>query len=596
MLREIAPATNISSDAEQKPASVTITFADLIIQYIQSLGIEYVFGVPGGAIEPFLDALARSERANGPKAIIARHEAGAAFMADGYYKETGKMGVVFSTTGPGATNLITGISSAYADNVPMLIITAQTPLPKFGKNALQESSCMAIDTVAMLRHCTRMSTLVSHEAQMEHKLVSAIMAAHREPSGPAHISIPCDILRSTTESNESIHADLFVHNFALADDDAINKLCEKLGRVDSIVVYIGDGVGKAAEKIVTFCELTNTPFVTGPVSKRWVNETHPLYQGVYGYAGHKSARQLFNSRAMDLIIAIGAALGELDTAGWHSELLNTKLIHIDHTAEHFTRSPMANLHVCGDINSIFERLIDNLKHAKKWGKKWINIQEKKRLKNILGSHIILDEPEKCLNNEVPIKPQRLMAYLSHYLPENCRIFIDTGNVWAWSIHYLLSSNNTGYYRVSMTFGSMAWSIGAAVGSAIANREAPTLCLVGDGAYLMSAQEITVAAEHNLPIIFLVLNDSAMGMIMHGQRLSGAESIGWQLTQVDYAAMARAMNINSLVIERPEQLDDLDLINLFCKGPTLLDVRIDREEIPPMGERIRALAAYGAKPS
>ncbi|NQZ10899.1 MAG: thiamine pyrophosphate-binding protein, partial [Algicola sp.] len=138
------------------------TSADLIVEYLEHLGVEYIFGIPGGAIEPLYNALAKSGRKGGPKAVISRHEAGAAFMADGYAIETGKLGVVCATTGPGTTNLITGVASALADNVPLLVITAQTALPKFGKDAFQDSSCAAIDTVAMFRHCTRFSTLVSH--------------------------------------------------------------------------------------------------------------------------------------------------------------------------------------------------------------------------------------------------------------------------------------------------------------------------------------------------------------------------------------------------------------------------------------------------
>jgi acetolactate synthase-1/2/3 large subunit len=140
---------------------------------------------------------------------------------------------------------------------------------------------------------------------------------------------------------------------------------------------------------------------------------------------------------------------------------------------------------------------------------------------------------------------------------------------------------------------MAWSIGAAIGSAIGNR-APTLCIVGDGSYLMSAQEITVAAQHQLPVVFLVLNDAAMGMVMHGQRMGQQESIGWQLNTVNYAALAQAMGVDGIVIESPAELDALDFTALFNKnGPTLIDVRIDRNEVPPMGDRVKGLAVNGS---
>jgi acetolactate synthase I/II/III large subunit len=569
------------------------TYADLIIDYLKQLNIDTVFGVPGGAIEPLLNSLARSERAGGPRLVVARHECGAAFMADGYSRETGKMGVVCATTGPGATNLITGVASALADEIPMLVITAQTPLPKFGKRALQESSCTAIDTVGMFRYVTQFNTLVSHHEQLESKLVSAIMAAHRKPNGPVHISVPADVLRAPATINAHIHSDLLVHDFAMADDSAIARLCEKLGKVDNIVMYIGNGVGKASKQIMEFIELTGAAFVTGPMGKTWVDEHHPQYRGVFGFAGHESARNLLQSKEVNLILAVGTELGELGTSGWKNDLLNTKLVHIDSSIEHFTRSPMANLHVFGNIDVIFDRLVKSVREVRKWGRTWQTLPGA-ATENANGGFFTLNDADKCHSNASPVKPQRLMCHLSRALPDDTRIFVDAGNGWSWATHYLTRSNSEGLYRIAMGYGSMAWSIGAAIGSAIANRNAPTLCIVGDGSYLMSAQEITVAAQQKLPIIFLVLNDSAMGMVMHGQMLGQQESIGWELNEVNYALMAQAMGVDGIVIESPEQLDALDYTALFQKnGPTLLDVRIDRNEIPPMGDRIKGLAVNGS---
>jgi len=582
-----------TSEFSQPEVAYQDTYADLLVDYLAQMGIDTVFGVPGGAIEPLLNSLARSERNGGPRLVVARHECGAAFMADGYYRETGKMGVVCSTTGPGATNLLTGVASAAADEVPMLVITAQTPLPKFGKRALQESSCTAIDTVGIFRYVTQFNTLVSHHEQLESKLVSAIMAAHRVPNGPVHISIPADILRAPATINTHIHSDLLIHDFAMCDEAAIARLCEKMSRVNNIVMYIGHGAGKASKQIMEFINLTGATFVTGPMGKSWVDEKHPQYRGVYGFAGHESANALLQDDEVDLILAVGAALGELGTSGWKNDLLNTKLVHIDSSIEHFTRSPMANLHVFGNLDVIFDRLLVNVREARKWGRKWDTLHTTS-IRNINGGYAVLRHPEKCLSNDSPVKPQRLMHNLSQHLPEDTRIFVDAGNSWSWATHYLTRSNNEGLYRIAMGYGSMAWSIGAAIGSAIGNRTAPTLCIVGDGSYLMSAQEITVAAQHQLPVVFLILNDAAMGMVMHGQRLGLQESIGWQLNTVNYAALAQAMGVDGIVIESPAELDALDFNALFHKnGPTLIDVRIDRNEVPPMGDRIKGLAVNGS---
>ena len=577
------------SSQSQQPASHQICCADLIVDYLERLGIEKVFGVPGGAIEPLMNALARSERRGGPKLVVARHECGAAFMADGYYRETGKMGVVCSTTGPGATNLITGVASAAAEETPLLVITAQTPLPKFGKRALQESSCTAIDTVGMIRYASQMSTLVSHQEQLEGKLVAAVMAALRPPRGPAHLSIPSDVLRSPASLNHSLKPELLMQEFVAIDEQAVHALYKKIVKAKNIVIYIGKAVGAASHLVMELIERTGATFIACPMGKTWIDETHPQYRGVYGFAGHQSAKELLHYQdKIDLILALGTALGELSTRGWREDLLNDKLVHVDSTAEHFTRSSMANMHVFGNMEMIFTRLLTYLRTAKR--KPGQSCLPQAGPRNVHGGYIQLVEEEKCLAKDSPLKPQALMTHLARRLPEDTRMFIDAGNSWCWATHYLCTRNSLGYYRIAMGYGSMGWASGAAIGSAIANPQAPTLCIMGDGSYLMSGQEITVAAQHQLPVVFIILNDSAMGMVYHGQRLGNQESIGWELNKVNYAALAQAMGIEGHIIETHRQLANLDFASLFSgNGPVLLDVRIDREEVPPMRDRVEGLA-------
>jgi acetolactate synthase-1/2/3 large subunit len=567
------------------------TTADLIVEYLHHLGVEFVFGVPGGAIEPLYNALARSARKGGPRAIVARHESGAAFMADGYARETGKIGVACATTGPGSTNLITGVASALADNIPLLVITAQIPLPKFGKGALQDSSCTAIDTVGMFRYCTRFNTLVSHSEQLESKLISALMATHRIPKGPVHISVPSDILRLPSLSKPHVRPEALLHDFTLKDKAALDKLNDELGKVDKIVLFLGDGCGIAAEEIMHFAELVNAPFVTGPMGKRWVDETHPLYRGVFGFAGHKDAQGLFKDESVELVLAVGASLGEIGTGGWADTLLNERMIHIDSSVEHFTRSPMAKLHVCGHLKAVFSKLIESVQQARNWGRTWNGIKlPDNSASNPFGGRFVVDDIEATKCNLAPVKPQRLFTTLAHVLPKGTRTFFEAGNSWAWATHYFQRPESDGSYRIAMGFGSMGWAIGASIGSALASSKNPTVCFTGDGSYLMSGQEITTAAQESVPVIFIVLNDSVYGMVMHGQRLGGAEPIGYNLNEINYAAMAEAMNIEGIVVETPQELDDLDFDRLFAKdGPTLIDVRIDAEQVPPMGSRVQDLA-------
>jgi len=570
--------------------------ADLIVEYLKILEVDYVFGVPGGAIEPLFNALARRKGKDDPKIIVARHEAGAAFMAEGYAKETGKLGVCCATTGPGSTNLLTGVASAYAENVPVLVITAQTPLPKFGRNALQESSCTAIDTVAIFNHCTRYSTLISHTEQIHTKLVAAIMAANRTPNGPVHISIPSDILRQPATSSSEMKIGRLVQEFTLTDNDAVEKLTAMLSNTWRVALFLGKGCGAAIDEIMTFSDLTHAPIVSGPAGKRWVDGFHTRYRGVYGFAGHQSAQETMEDDTIDLLIAVGTPITELGTSGWHSHLLSDRLVHIDSTVEHFSRTPMAQHHVCGDLKSIFKQLNVNIRQGLKWGRSWgsvdpiqIKFLENKSSTKEHGYQITLNDPEACYSNAIPLKPQRVVTELSRNIPLNFRLHLDAGNTWAWFTHYCHRKGSQGYYHIAMGFGSMGWAIGASIGTCFGS-EQPSVCITGDGSYLMSGQEITVALQHQIPVIFVVLNDSELGMVKHGQKLGGAEEIGFELPEIDYAMMAQAMGIEGITIRTPQELVEIDWQRLGKKhAPTMINLIIDPNEVPPMGQRVKGLA-------
>ncbi|WP_196138323.1 thiamine pyrophosphate-binding protein [Aliikangiella sp. G2MR2-5] len=576
--------------------------SDLIIDYLKALDIDYIFGVPGGAIEPLFNSISRNMANGGPEIVVARHEAGAAFMAEGYARETGKTGVCIATTGPGATNLLTGVASAYADNIPMLVITAQTPLPKFGRNALQESSCTAIDTVGIFRHCTRYNTLISHSDQLNTKLISALMHVKQVPAGPAHISIPSDILRQPVCSSTKVKADRLKQEFVLTDNNAVEQLTDMLSSAWRVGLFLGKGCGSAINEIMEFAELTRSPIMTGPAGKRWINGFHPLYRGVFGFAGHQSADMTMEDDTIDLLLAVGTPMTELGTGGWQGSLLSDRLVHIDSTIEHFSRSPMAQLHVCGDIKGVFNQLNVNVRLGKKWGRTWDAVDPVKQ--NFLDHHtpstdhgyqIRLRDPEKCHSDEVPLKPQRVATEFAKLIPSSFRIHLDAGNVWSWFTHYFHRASAKGHYHIAMGFGSMGWAIGASVGTAIASKE-PSVCITGDGSYLMAGQEITTALQHNLPVIMVIFNDSSLGMVKHGQRLGGAEEVGFELPKIDFAKMAESMGIEGIRVETPEDLLAIDWTRLGNKkGPTMIDIIVDGEEMPPMGQRVKGLADQSATP-
>lgn len=578
--------------------------AEFIIRYLEYAGIDQAFGIPGGAVEPLFNALARSRRRNGIHTIIARHESGAAFMADGYMRETGKLAVCVTTSGPGATNLITGVACAYENKIPMLILTGQPAMHSFGRGAFQESSCTGVNVVSMFRHCTHYNSLVSHEDQMKTKLSNALLKAY-QMQGPVHLSIPVDIMRQPMMTTDPSHfniMDKLHQKTSIIDDDSTNELAALLMQAKKPVFFIGNGATDSIDGILKVASMIDAVFVTTPDAKGLINPFHPAYRGVFGLGGHQSATDAVQ-HSQSIIVAFGTEFGEFSTNGWSDSLLNNQLIHVDESYENLLRSPMAQLHVHGRILTVCERVAEILSAS------FSKIKSHKPAK---GETVTLHEPEKYTSDATPIKPQRLMKALSDHFPPDTRFLVDIGNSMMWAPHYLQPPNRRAYQksfnaknrrssygnwlRVALNFAPMGWAIGAAIGVARANPSHPTVCIAGDGAYLMSGQEISVAAQEELCVVYVILNDSSYGMVKHGQRIAGAEPIGYELPCTDFSQQAKALGIPGHVIESPSDFDNIDFDNiLFNRGPTLLDVRIDPEEIPPMDVRLKTLGGYIEQP-
>ena len=614
----------VSINTLEYPGREIRTLSDLILEYLVQIDVDHIFGIPGGAIEPLFDAIARLERRSfsvsdrdfdhkvqsrgersnnrAIKMVVARHEAGAAFMADGYSRVTGRLGVCCATTGPGTTNLITGVASAYADRIPMLVITPQTALPHFGRHGLQDSSGDAISVVEMFSTCTRYNTFVSHAEQLEGKLFEAIYTAFQDPRGPVHLSIPMDILSQPVAIEmPKFHVATLLRQPKSFDEQGAAALIEILARKERVVIFLGAGCLHDAEIIIKFAELINARIVTTPAGKGCISAYHPLFCGVFGFAGHQYATDVLTSDDVKTVMAIGTTLGELETGGWCSTaILNEKLIHIDWEKENFSRSPMARLHVFGHINSLFEMLISRFSDGEERESMQLLDSLSPSLRDFNAANMVqkraaLSEvmrSSRRASNDVAgqlIKPQMLMCELPKRLAGDTQFFIDAGNSWAWATH-LLHLRHSGTYNIGMGFGAMAWAIGASIGASIGgNKAVPTVCMTGDGSYLMSGQEITVAVAEKIPVIFVVLNDSCLGMVKHGQKLGGGEPIAFQIPCVDFAAMAMSVGAKGYAINNTIELLEFDYAQLYQhEGPSLLDIHIDGDEVPPMGARMKTL--------
>ncbi len=584
------------------------TLADLLILYLEMLEIEYIFGIPGGAIEPLYSALTRSSKRGSIRPIIARHESGAAFMADGYARETGKFGVCCATTGPGTTNLITAIASSHLDNIPVLAITAQTMLSTSGRGAFQESSFDAIDTVGMLKSCTLYSSAITHPEQFELKLTAALIAAMREPKGPVHLSIPIDIFRMPAPQQPSFpnFSTILNQQPVLIDNATLDRLCQFMRESKKTVILVGQRACSARQQVLEFAKLMSAIIVTTPQAKSCIDSYSLHNFGVFGFAGHQSAIDIMNDPEVELIIGCGSNFLEWSTNNWDSNsIMNSKLAVIDISPTSFQRTPMAKLHVYGDITEIFNILLIRTKEAIDIGKikpmklpelepplnsENIHDRRKREKYRCAPRHIQIEQAEKyrANGNISPIKPQRLMCELNQHFPPETRFLADTGNSFSWSTHYLFRGHQ-GAYRLAMGFATMGWAIGAAIGTALGNRSSPVVAIIGDGSFLMNGLEISVAVAERVPVIFVVLNDHAFGMVRHGQILTGVEPVGCDLPETDFAAIGRALGGQGYNIRETDDFAKIDYQQI-CTGtlPTVLDISLDREEIPPMGMRLETL--------
>lgn len=588
---ESAPAAARNLPANVDSAAPNLS--DLLVAYLELLGVEYIFGVPGGHNAGLYEALDRSAKRGGPRAILARHESGAANMADGYARETGKLGVCTATTGPGSTNLLTGVASAYTDHTPLLIVTGQTLLPEFGNASFQESSPDMMDTAGMLAHCTRYSSVVTHPRQFERKLINALQQALRAPGGPVHLSIPVDLSRApmpTTPTYPNL-PDLLRQPAALLDQTAFESLWQQiytaLRREQRLVVHVGHACGGASAAIMRFAELVNAAVITSQRGKTWVDPYHPLVRGVFGFAGHQSARAALTAENVALILSAGTGLGQWPTSTWDAALLNDKLAHIHPDNQYFTRSPMARLQVQGAVKTVFEELIARLEAAQREGALRLRPFEPEAEPTPAAcggppAQITLRTPEGYHSAAKPICPQSLVWTLMQELPDEARVLVDTSNWLAWTLHYFFTRHHQNY-RHSAELAAMGWAIGAAVGTALAAPGQPVVCLTGDGCFLMSGQEITVAVEQALPVIYVILNDAGYGMVNHRHRQISRQPLQFDFPRVDFALLAQALGAQGCTIRSIAEFRALDFAALCRRpGPTVIDVHIDPEATPPMG--------------
>lgn len=579
-----------------------ISVAELLIKYLELEGITQVFGIPGGYISPFLEILKDHPSI---QLIIPRHEEGAAFMADGYARRTGKLGVVFTTAGPGATNALTGIACAAVDHTPLLLIVGQPSTATAGFGAWQDSSYSGINICEIFRPVCAFSEVALHAENFPSLFARALRVAHGEPKQAIHLSLPINISASKIskidfplERNYIFPKRCVGHNGV---ENTLDKIFDLIYASKNPIFFIGAGCMDAFNKndiLTLFSEFVTRhkiPVMTTPKAKGLFPETHPFSLGTFGLGGSLHSDLYLEHYPADTLIVLGSSLNEWASAQWDKKLKPShRLIQIDINASNIGKVYPAHHGLVWDIEIFIQALLGIEKQKSPitpqgFSHRYpIELFKKKNPKFI--------EMEKMESSTLPLKPQKVFCELSHFA-ENKKIafFLDIGNSTGFFSHYVQLGLSHFLYS-AYGFTCMGWACGAAIGGKIASPDLTCIAIMGDGAFLMNGVEIQTAARYKIGVICMVLFDNCYGMVHHGMNAisknSHPEDDCYSLGSPDLVKFSESLGAESYCVDKPGQL--LGLLSIATqnamnnKKPQVIIVKIDPNEQAPFGSRYKAI--------
>lgn len=543
--------------------------ARTVLDYLKSNGVKYIFGIPAGSVNGFFDELYDMPEIT---PIITKHEGAASYMAASYAKQANEMSVCIACSGPGATNLVTGAANAMREHLPVLFLTGAVPVNTVGLNASQE-----LDVETVFRPVTKYSVTVKDAKDLLNEVIKATEIAISGVPGPVHIAIPIDIQHTNVQQlviPEPPKRKPIVPNLETIKITAKELLKRKNG-----YIFVGQGIRNSVEQLIELAELLNWPIITTPQAKGYIQESHPLFAGVFGFAGHGTASTLIEEGNGQAILIVGSSLGETATNNYNLNLTKDRFsIQMDFDQSVFNRKYKIDIPVLGDINLSLLFLIEELRT--------LGISNK-------GTTLQVKETKEMVDDLVEYNTKNVLLSLQKYVPATTRYSIDIGEFMSYVIHHMnvLESDT---YNINVHFGAMGSGIGAAIGSKLADPERPAICITGDGCFFMHGMEILTAKEYNLPILFVVMNNARLGMVYHGHSLQFRRTHpSFEQQAINISAMAAAMDIPSYRVDELVNLNQ-DIINnlMNANGPAILEVALTDNNIPPMGDRVKFLSSFG----
>ncbi len=563
--------TQSISRTETPPKSITRrTGAFALMDSLKRHGVEHIFGYPGGAILPIYDELYRWEARGELQHILVRHEQGAAHAADAYARATGKVGVCFGTSGPGATNLVTGIATAHMDSIPMVVITGQVSRAAIGSDAFQETDIFGI-TLPIVKH----SYVVRDPEDMGRIVAEAFLIASTGRPGPVLIDVPKDVGLEEFDYEPVEPETVRLKGYrptVKGNPRQINQALNLIRRAKQPLLYVGGGAitSGAHAELHKLAELFQIPVTTTLMGKGAFDESHPLAVGMLGM--HGTAYANFAVSECDLLIAVGARFDDRVTGKLDQFACHAQVIHIDIDPAEVGKNRAPQVPIVGDVRLV---LLDLLRRYEELGISPEPNQTKEWLARI--NRWRQEYPLQVPQHADSLSPQEVIVELARQAPD-AYYTTDVGQHQMWAAQFL----KTGPRRwiSSAGLGTMGFGLPAAMGAKVALPHKQVICVAGDASVQMNIQELGTLAQYGINVKTVIINNGWQGMVRQWQQAFYGErysSSNMESGKPDFVKLAEAYGIKGMVIESRDELKDAIAEILAHEGPVLVDVRVRKDE-------------------
>ncbi|MBQ7972174.1 MAG: biosynthetic-type acetolactate synthase large subunit [Lachnospiraceae bacterium] len=539
--------------------------ADIIVRTLIEQGCDTVFGYPGGQILNVYDSLYKYQ--DELNHILTAHEQGAAHAADGYARTTGKVGVVISTSGPGATNLVTGIATAYLDSIPMVAICGNVPTTQIGTDSFQE-----IDITGVTLPITKHNYFVSDVSELADTIREAFKLAKSGRPGPVLIDVPKDVQIAKCEYETGFPAEK-EEGYA-AKDVRIEEAANIIHSAKRPFIYFGGGVitADAEDEVLALAEKIDAPIGCSLMGLSGIPTDHPRFLGMQGMHGHYASSMAMHNA--DLILSLGVRFNDRVTGNRAKFATGANIIHIDVDGSELCKTVNVVCGLRGDVKLTLQKLLLLLKQDSKpdWMAK---------------VNAFRQEENDYLDNREGLTPRKAIMTLNKHLGENTAVCTDVGQHQMWSAQNLIFKKPRRFVS-SGGLGTMGFGFGAAIGASFGTKERSVL-VTGDGSFGMSLNELATAVTYNVPVVVLIMNNGVLGMVRQWQTLFYEKHYSNTVLnrKTDFVAFARSFGAEGEAVHTPEELDGALEKAFKHNGPYIIDCKIDKDEfvlpmLPPGG--------------